>query len=367
MELEISKIESWFPAKTTPIVISGPCSAETEEQLMETCAGLKKIGIEVMRAGVWKPRTRPNGFEGVGKMALEWIQNVKQELGVSFAVEVANPQHVELCLKAGIDILWIGARSTVNPFTVQEIADSLKGIDIPVFIKNPVNPDLALWMGAIERVYLAGIRKMAAIHRGFSSFQKTKYRNIPNWQIALELKRELPQMPLICDPSHICGNRELLASVAQKSLDLGYEGIMIESHRDPDKAWSDAKQQITPETLKTLLQNLKPKTENTTDNDFHKFIEEMRDQIDKTDREIIEMLAQRMKIVEKIGEYKKNNNITSYQSSRYDEILKTRSEWGKMMNLNPDFTKALYQIIHMAAVNRQEQILKPSSEIYNEI
>lgn len=357
MELTIDKFESWSPVKERPLIISGPCSAESEEQLLDTCTQLYQEGIRVMRAGVWKPRTRPGGFEGIGKDALGWIQTVKKELGVKFAVEVANPDHVEACLAAGIDILWVGARSTVNPFTVQEIADALKGVDVPVLIKNPINPDLALWLGAIERINKAGITKIGAIHRGFSSFQKTKYRNVPAWQFPIELKREFPDMPLLGDPSHICGNREMLLDVAQKALDLNYDGLMIESHRDPDNAWSDAKQQVTPKRLGEMVRELRPRSAHSSSASFNNFMDEMRDQIDNADREILEALANRMRLVEKIGEYKRDNNVTIFQVDRWNEIYKSRAEWGKSLSLTSDFVEETYKLIHVASIKRQTEIM----------
>lgn len=357
MELNIEKLESWSPVDERPIVISGPCSAETEEQLLETCQSLKNEGIRIMRAGIWKPRTRPNNFEGNGAKALKWVEAVKKELNVKFAVEVANPEHVELCLKAGVDILWIGARSTVNPFTVQEIADALKGTDVPVLVKNPINPDLSLWLGALERINAVGVTKIGAIHRGFSSFQKTQFRNVPVWRIAIELKSKFPDMPLICDPSHIGGNREMIQDLSQKALDLNYDGLMIESHRDPDNAWSDAAQQVTPKRLGEILSALKIKEATSDNTAFINILEEIREQIDEADREILESIARRMSLVEKIGEYKKANDVTIFQVDRMNEIVKSRKEWGDAMNLTNDFVEELYKIIHIASVKRQTEIM----------
>jgi chorismate mutase len=354
---DIAPIESWVDNFQKPLIISGPCSAETEEQLLETCTQLKNIGINIMRAGVWKPRTRPNNFEGIGTEALAWIAEVKKELDVKFSIEVGNPQHVEQALKHGIDILWIGARSTVNPFTVQEIADSLKGVDVPVLVKNPINPDLALWMGAIERINNAGITKLGAIHRGFSSQQESKYRNLPLWRLAIDLKSEIPQLPIICDPSHICGNREMLAEVSQKALDLNYDGIMIESHRDPDNAWSDAKQQITPETLKGLLNGLKLRSKDSTNESFKIFLEEMREQIDESDRDILEAINRRMNLVEKIGEFKQENNVTIFQVDRWNEIYRTRAEWAQGMGLDKEFIEEMYKLIHIASIKQQTEVI----------
>lgn len=357
MELKIEKLESWSPVKNRPVVISGPCSAETQEQLMETCQALKEEGIEIMRAGIWKPRTRPNNFEGQGVKALKWVEQVKKELNVKFAVEVAKPEHVEHCLKAGVDILWIGARSTVNPFTIQEIADALRGTDIPVLIKNPINPDLSLWLGAIERINAVGITKLGVIHRGFSSFQKTQFRNVPAWRIPIELKSKLPEMPIFCDPSHIGGNRELILELSQKALDLNYDGLMIEAHRDPENAWSDAAQQVTPKRLGQILGELKIKAVTSDNSDFINILEELREQIDESDREILEAIARRMSLVEKIGEYKKTNNVTIFQVNRMNDIFKSRKEWGEAMSLTGDFVEELYKIIHIASIKRQTEIM----------
>ena len=358
---DIAPIESWVDNFQKPLIISGPCSAETEEQLLETCTQLKNIGINIMRAGVWKPRTRPNNFEGIGTEALAWIAAVKKELDVKFSIEVANPQHVEQALKYGIDILWIGARSTVNPFTVQEIADSLKGVDVPVLVKNPINPDLALWMGAFERINNAGITKLGAIHRGFSSQQESKYRNIPLWRLAIDLKSEIPQLPIICDPSHICGNREMLAQVSQKALDLNYDGLMIESHRDPDNAWSDAKQQITPATLKGLLNGLKLRSKDSTNESFKIFLEEMREQIDESDRDILEAINRRMNLVEKIGEFKQENNVTIFQVDRWNEIYRSRAEWAQGMGLDKEFIEEMYKLIHIASIKQQTELISKTA------
>ncbi len=362
MEVNNIKIDNWIKDGDRPLVIAGPCSAESEEQLMETCRGVKEQGINVMRAGVWKPRTRPGTFEGIGEEALTWIENVKAELGVKFAIEVAMPQHVELALKHNIDILWIGARSTVNPFTVQEIADSLKGVDVPVMIKNPINPDLALWIGAIERIANAGITKLGAIHRGFSSHQKTKYRNIPMWQYPIDLKSKFPNMPIIGDPSHIGGSRDMIFDISQKSLDLNYDGLMIETHRDPDNALSDAKQQVTPERLGEILTNLKIRTSTSDDALFINHLEELRDKIDNIDREIVESIAARMRVVEKIGEYKKENNVTIFQLKRWNNVASTRADWAKSFDLSEDFLEDLYKSIHSESIKIQTEIMNKLTE-----
>jgi len=331
---------------------------ETPEQLDQTVAALVQQGITTIRAGVWKPRTRPNSFEGLGTIALPWIQDVKAKYGVRFAIEVASPSHVEEALKAGIDLLWIGARSTVNPFTVQDIADSLKGVEIPVLIKNPINPDLALWIGAIERISQAGITSIGAIHRGFSNFNDSKYRNSPTWQIPIELKSIFPDLPLICDPSHICGNRELIPHIAQKALDLSFDGLIIESHIQPDKAWSDAAQQLTPETLADLLHHLKTRKVTMEDPGLLSQLEEIREQIDHADREILELLSQRMSLVEKVGEYKKLNNVAILQMERWNKVFQTRPEWAKSLNLNEHFVRELFKLIHTESIRKQTDVME---------
>lgn len=362
-ELKLEKLESWYDGAKKPLIIGGPCSAETEEQLMTTCKQIQEnTNISVMRAGIWKPRTRPNNFEGVGEDALKWVANVKKELGVKFAVEVANPNHVELALKYGMDILWIGARSTVNPFTVQEIADALKGVDIPVLVKNPINPDFALWLGAFERINNAGITKLGAIHRGFSSFQKTKYRNVPMWKFPIELKEIYPDMPIISDPSHIGGTRDLILPLSQQALDMDFDGLMIETHCNPDEAWSDAKQQVTPKRLGEIVHELQTKKTSVENSDFNVFIEEMRDQIDNADREILEALARRFALVEKIGEHKQQEDVTVFQLERWKEIHKNRSEWGTSMKLDGEFVEELYKLIHIASIKKQTEVIASSTE-----
>ncbi|MDN4166503.1 bifunctional 3-deoxy-7-phosphoheptulonate synthase/chorismate mutase type II [Cytophagales bacterium LB-30] len=350
-------MENWIKDKGHPWIISGPCSAESPEQLEQTCLQLAEGGIRTLRAGVWKPRTRPHQFEGVGAIALEWIKEIKTaHPSLSFAVEVATPEHVERCLKAGIDILWIGARTTVNPFNVQELADVLKGVNIPVLVKNPVNPDLALWMGAIERIMHAGITQIGAIHRGFSSFQKSKYRNMPLWQIPLELKTLHPSLPLICDPSHIAGKRALLQEIAQRAMDMNYDGLMIESHIHPESALSDAEQQLTPKALLSLLANLSIRSASSSNPLFINKLEELRHQIDQADREILEALASRMALVEQLGEYKKENNVAVFQIERWNEVFHSRPEWGKALRLSPDFVEELYKIIHTESIKIQTEV-----------
>lgn len=337
-------------------IIAGPCSAESFEQLDATIAGIVNIGINVIRAGVWKPRTRPNSFEGHGELALQWLSELKKKYPIQVATEVASTQHVELALKYDMDIVWLGARTTVNPFGVQEIADSLKGVDIPVYIKNPINPDLSLWIGAIERISGAGIKDVRAMHRGFSSFQKTRFRNAPMWQIPIDLKRRCPEIPLLCDPSHISGNREMLFEIAQKSLDLSYDGLMIETHHDPNNALSDAEQQLTPAALEELLNKLFVRDSTSNNVIFKSHLEDLRDKVDHLDREIIEAIAARMKVVEEIGEYKKENNVTIFQLDRWNEIIESRPEWGKIFELNPEFIIEIYKQIHQESIQKQTNI-----------
>ncbi len=356
---DIVALREWDIVKNdTPIAIAGPCSAETEEQLLGTCRQINEhIDITMFRAGIWKPRTRPGTFEGIGEEGLKWVQTVKQELGKPFAVEVANAQHVELALKYGVDVLWLGARSTVNPFTVQEIADALKGIDIPVIVKNPINPDLALWMGAIERIYNAGIYKIAALHRGFSSHDKSKYRNLPMWQIPISLKSELPNLPILCDPSHIGGTRDLIYPISQKAIDLNYDGLMIETHWTPDDAWSDAKQQVTPQRLAEILNAVKIRKTSSDDAEFNNHLTELREKIDRVDKELIEILATRMKYVEQIGEYKRENDVTIFQADRWIDVFQSRPQWAEQLQLNKVFTEQLFKLIHDESIRQQTRIL----------
>ncbi len=357
--MDILKLNDWELDNNHPLIISGPCSAESEEQMLTTALALKANGIKVFRAGIWKPRTRPNSFEGVGSIGLAWMKTVKKETGMLISTEIANVKHVYESLKAGVDILWIGARTSVNPFAVQEIAEALKGVDIPVFVKNPINPDLELWIGAMERINQVGINKVGAIHRGFSSFEKSQFRNQPQWQIPIELKRRFPDLPIICDPSHICGNRDLLASVSQKALDLDFDGLMIETHCTPDKAWSDAKQQITPAELNELVSNLvlrEMKPENISLSD----LEDLRFKIDQFDNELLDILGKRMKSVQEIGEYKKQNLMTILQTNRWDGILKTRVEQGIKLDLSAEMVTSIFKSIHLESINRQEFILSKS-------
>jgi len=336
--------------------MSGPCSAETEEQVMTTANALKKNGVNIYRAGIWKPRTRPGSFEGIGSEGLPWLQRVQKETGMLVATEVANVKHVYEALRAGVDILWIGARSSANPFAIQEIADALKGMDIPVFVKNPINPDADLWMGAIERLYDAGIKRIGAIHRGFSSYDKSIYRNNPLWQIPIDLKRKIPNIPIICDPSHIGGKRELLQSISQKAMDLNFEGLMIESHCDPDNAWSDAKQQITPQSLDVLLESLIIRTVQPEGISLNT-LEDLRYRIDKIDNELMDLVQQRMGLSEDIGHYKKNNNMTILQQTRWEEILDKNIKKGEKRDLSPAFILKMFKAIHQESINKQTSIM----------
>lgn len=341
-----------------PLIISGPCSAETEEQVMETAIRLKKTGkVDVLRAGIWKPRTRPGSFEGVGTKGMSWMVQARKTTGLPIAVEVATAKQVEDALHFDVDILWIGARTTVNPFSVQEVADALRGANVPVLIKNPINPDLELWIGAAERVAKAGIKNIGLIHRGFSSYGNTEYRNAPMWHLAIEMKRRNPDMMMINDPSHVAGNRTLLQSVAQKAIDLDFDGIMIESHIDPDKAWSDAKQQVTPERLVEILDGIKWRNETTDKKEFVVALEKLREQINHVDDELMQLLGQRMKIADKIGEYKKNNNITILQTGRWNEILERASKKGEALGLSREFITKYYDAVHMESINHQNNIM----------
>jgi chorismate mutase len=360
VELNVNPIESWAKTNHKPLIIAGPCSAETPEQLMSTAKLLKDLGkVDVLRAGIWKPRTRPNAFEGSGEEGLKWLADVKKELGIQIGTEVANPQHIELALKYGVDVLWIGARTTVSPFAIQEMADAMAGVkDKAVLIKNPTHPELGLWIGAFERFYRAGVRDLAAIHRGFSTIDKSKFRNVPTWSIPIELKRIAPQIPIICDPSHIGGKRDLIFEISQKAMDLGFDGLMIETHIDPDKAWSDADQQVTPERLGEILNDLKIRTQTTTNVDFNDHLEELRTKIDNIDRELVETLATRMAVVEKIGEYKRDNNVTTLQVKRWDDIMKNRSELAQKLGINEEFVVDVFKLVHEESIRRQTEIMK---------
>ena len=357
--MNIKPISKWIPNLKRPLVIAGPCSAETEEQVMMTARELvQNEDVRIFRAGIWKPRTRPNSFEGVGEEGLKWLKQVKEETGLLVTTEVANAGHVELALKYGIDILWIGARTTVNPFSVQEIADALKGTNIPVMVKNPINADLALWMGALERLNLAGLDKLVAIHRGFSTSEKTEYRNQPLWRIPIELKRHLPELPIVCDPSHITGNRNRIALVCQKAMDVDMDGVMVETHPSPDEAWSDAAQQVTPTALASIVKSLNLKTEFSPDKDFDQELGELRTQIDGLDSEIIESLRMRFNIVERIGELKMKNRVTALQVHRMDAMMKKISEKADKVGLRSEFVEEVYHVVHEESVKLQTEMMR---------
>ncbi len=361
--LDIVPLQDWINTNGKPLMIAGPCSAETEEQVWDTVTQIAKEGYaHVIRAGVWKPRTRPGSFEGMGEAALPWLAAAKKETGLPLAIEVASPDHIELALKYGVDILWIGARTTVNPFNVQDIADALKGVDIPVLVKNPVNPDLALWIGALERLQNSGLKKLAAIHRGFSNMQETKYRNSPMWQVAIELKRQLPNLPIIGDPSHMAGKRQYLGELTQRFFDLNYDGLIIESHRNPDEAWSDASQQLTPAALGELLRSMQVRESDSSDSVYHSHMDELRAKVDNIDRELLEVLATRMAIVEKMGEYKRDNGVTIFQIDRWKQVHASRAEMAKKLGLYSDLVEDLYRLIHEASIRKQTEVMNSVSQ-----
>ena len=353
MELDLKPFELPNIESKRPIIIAGPCSAETEEQVMNTAIMLADSGVKIFRAGIWKPRTKPGGFEGIGVDGLSWLKYVKQETGMYVATEVATAKHVYECLKAGIDILWIGARTTANPFAVQEIADALKGVDIPILIKNPVNPDLELWIGALERINNAGLKRLVAIHRGFTSYEKMNYRNQPQWYIPIELRHRIPNLPIFCDPSHIGGKRELIAPLCQQAMNLGFDGLIIESHNEPDKAWSDAAQQVTPDKLNSILKSL------VTRNECYSMekLDELRDQIDECDNQIIEILANRIRISYEIGSFKKEHNMTVLHSDRYSEILNKCCAQSALRNIDIDFIKQVFEVILKGSIHQQMKVV----------
>ncbi len=352
MELELEPLKLPSDNKR-PFVMAGPCSAETEEQVMTTAMQLAAKGCKMFRAGVWKPRTKPGGFEGNGDAALPWMKAVKEQTGMLIATEVATPEHVELAMKYGVDILWVGARTSANPFAMQALADALRGADVPVFVKNPVNPDLELWIGAMERINQAGIKRMAAIHRGFSSYDKKIYRNLPMWQIPIELHRRMPDLPIICDPSHIGGSRELIAPLCQQAMDLGFEGLIVESHCEPDKAWSDAKQQVTPDVLDYILSLIVVRDETVSTEG----IGQLRKQIDEIDNQLMDLLSKRMRVCREIGQYKKEHNMTILQSARYSEILEKRGAQGTLCGMGADFVAKVFENIHEESVKQQLEII----------
>ena len=341
-----------------PVVIAGPCSAETEEQVLKIAHSLKNTDVSFFRAGIWKPRTRPGMFEGVGALGLKWLQRVKEETGLKIATEVANKDHVKLALEHDIDMLWIGARSTVSPFIIQEIADELEGTDKIILVKNPVNPDLPLWIGALERLQRAGIKTLGVIHRGFSTYEKTKYRNIPEWQLAIELQNKFPNLPLICDPSHITGKRDLIFDVSQTALDLNFDGLMIETHCNPDAAWSDAAQQITPEQLIKIMANLRIRNTSVNEKNYVSQLGDLRSRIDIIDDQLLDLLKKRMDIADEIGALKKTNNVAILQNTRWHEILGKVILEGEQRNLSEEFVIQVFKAIHQESINRQERVVR---------
>ena len=351
MDLETILLPGIDP--TRPVIIAGPCSAETEEQVLSTAKGLAAWGIKIFRSGIWKPRTKPGGFEGIGTAGLAWLKRVQQETGMYVTTEAANKDHVAEALRTGIDILWIGARTTVNPFAVQEIADALRGVDIPVLVKNPINPDLELWIGAIERLYGAGLRRIGAVHRGFSSYDKKSYRNPPMWYIPIELRRRIPNLPIFCDPSHIAGKRDRLATLCQQAMDLQFDGLMIETHYQPDAAWSDAAQQVTPDVLNQLLCQLIVRNADRPSQHFF----ELRYRIDQIDENLLELLARRMQLSIELGEYKKANDMPVLQTSRYSEIIDRRVEFGESLDLDSEFVRKIVTEIHEESIRRQMTVM----------
>ena len=358
IKVNIQALHTWITNRNERLIIAGPCGAESEEQVLQTAAKLSQIeSIKLFRAGIWKPRTRPNAFEGVGERGLVWLTQVQKQFNLKTAVEVANAQHTELALKHGVDVLWIGARTTGNPFSVQEIADVLKGVDIPVFIKNPIHADVQLWLGAIERFSNSGITKLAAIHRGFFYPGKTKYRNKPMWELAIELKTILPELPIICDPSHISGNRDLIPHVAQKALDLGMNGLMIESHINPSVALSDAQQQLTPDDLKEILSNLVYRQSSSQNPECDDKLNQFRKMIDEVDDELINVLKKRMSIIEQIGEYKKEHDLTIFQLNRWQEILRSRSQWAEKLGIPRAHTEKICQLLHEESIRIQTELM----------
>ena len=353
IELDLQPFELPGIDTDRPIVIAGPCSAESEEQVMDTARQLKSQGVQIFRAGIWKPRTRPNAFEGVGVEGLPWLRRVKEELGMYVGTEVANAQHVYDALKYGVDVLWIGARTTVNPFAVQEIADALRGVDVPVLIKNPVNPDVDLWIGAIERINQAGIKRIGAIHRGFGTYDKKLYRNDPQWHVPIELRRKVRDLPIFCDPSHIGGKRELIGAISQQAMDLNFNGLMIEAHNNPDKALSDASQQVTPEALDYIVSKLVLRDSKATTED----LVDLRKQIDRLDEKLLEMLSERMRVASLIGQYKKDHNMTILQTGRFDEILTQRAKQAQELDLSEKFVREILSSVHEESILHQNRTM----------
>ncbi len=368
LDLDILPLKEWFPKNNKPLLIAGPCSAESEEQMLATAKGIATFfPNSIFRAGLWKPRTRPNTFEGIGDVGLEWMKLVKQQTGLLTATEVATADHVEKCLKAGIDILWIGARTTVNPFSVQEIADALKGVDIPLFVKNPIYPDLQLWAGALERINNAGIKKIAAIHRGFNSYDNGPFRNSPKWELAIDLKAACPDLPMICDPSHIGGTPDLIPYIAQKAMDLEMDGLMIETHINPGVALSDAKQQVRPAELKVIIDDLKIRSASIESRELQTKLDELRSIIGKLDKDLLELLAKRMAVSTEIGEYKRDNNITILQVFHWSKLIESSIETANQLGLRENFIKGVYQLIHDESIFRQTDVMnKPQPKSLSE-
>ena len=357
MTINLSNPSNWPIHFKKPLIIAGPCSAESEEQMLATGNALKSHQNILFRAGIWKPRTRPNSFEGIGSIGLKWLKTVKEETGLATTTEVANAFHVEEALNQDVDVLWIGARTTVNPFAVQEIANVLKGVDVPLMIKNPLNPEVNLWVGAIERFADAGLTKLAAIHRGFFAYNNTKYRNIPQWQLAIELRRRIPGIPMICDPSHIAGKRKLIYEVSQKAIDMNYDGLMIETHVNPEKALSDNAQQVTPQQLNEILEKLVVRQAKIEDPVFKSSLDQLRIEIDDLDNELVDVLKRRMNVAEKIGIHKKENQVTILQSNRWEELLKTRIQHGVDNGLTEEFMNKVLKAIHQESINRQTKVM----------
>ncbi len=350
---------NWLRKTDTPYVIAGPCSVETEEQTLETCKRVAATGkVDMLRGGIWKPRTSAGNFEGIGVKGLPWMKRAKQETGLPITVEAAKAGHAEMCLEFDVDVIWIGARTSVNPFSVQEVAEALRGSDVPVLVKNPINPDLKLWLGAVERFERVGVKNVGAIHRGFSNLGEKVYRNRPQWQLALDFMKERPDLPMVCDPSHICGRRDLLHDVSQKAVDLSYDGLMIESHRDPDNAWTDAKQQITPEVLGEMITAMKLRLHKEDNADVQNSLSFLRQEISEIDNDILNLLVSRMGVARKIGDYKKKNDITIYQPKRWEEITSSAKQRGSEQGLSEEFIDKFLRAIHDESINQQEQIMK---------
>lgn len=362
--MNIRELKNWYQDYKKPLIISGPCSVETEQQFRDSVLPILNK-VDFVRGGIWKPRTRPGNFEGNGEKALKWVKALKEETPFKFAMEVATPEHVELAHQYQIDLVWIGARTTVNPFNVAELAEALQGSDLPVLVKNPIHAELSLWKGALERFSKAGVTKLGAIHRGFHTYQQSKYRNIPMWQIPLDLKSEFPELPLICDPSHIAGARDLVPEIAQKAMNLNYDGLMIEAHCEPSKAWSDAAQQVPSNDLSALLDNIILRDSAFTKDNIINQLEVIREQIDAADREILEAVNLRMNLVEKIGEFKKENNVAIFQLSRWKEIFNSRQEWAEQLNLDKDFVVDILRLLHQQSVKTQTEVFNKKEQNLN--